>query len=120
MVNYYHDMWPHRAHILTPLTEKMGAPKKGTKQSKFIWMEAMQAVFKQMKVLMAVDVICALSKSQPHLQHLYRCFGLPTWTVHYATEEISSLLRQEAQQCSMQLIHDGQGTSINCHDLEGI
>jgi hypothetical protein len=57
MVNYYRDMWPHRAHILAPLTEKMGTPKKGTKQSKFMWTEVMQAAFKQMKALMAADVL---------------------------------------------------------------
>jgi hypothetical protein len=37
MVNYYRDMWPHRAHVLTPLTSKMGAPKKGEKKTKFEW-----------------------------------------------------------------------------------
>jgi hypothetical protein len=59
MVNYYRDMWPHRAHILAQLTEKMGAPKKGAKQPKFVWTEAMQMAFKRMKAMMAADVLCA-------------------------------------------------------------
>ena len=59
MVNFYCNMWPHRAHILAPLTAKTGAPKKGAKQSKFVWTENMQATFKRMKAMMASDVLCA-------------------------------------------------------------
>ena len=42
MVNFYRDMWPHRAHILAPLTAKTGAPKKGQKAPPFIWISEMQ------------------------------------------------------------------------------
>ena len=59
MVNFYRDMWKHRAHILAPLTAKTGAPKKGAKQPKFVWTEDMQTAFKHMKALMAADVLCA-------------------------------------------------------------
>jgi hypothetical protein len=61
MVNYYHDMWPHRAHVLAPLTAKTGAPKKGKKQAKFLWTPKMQSAFEQMKALMAMDALCAYS-----------------------------------------------------------
>ncbi len=70
MVNYYPDMWPHRAHILMPLTSHTGAPKKGQTQKKYVWMEKMQAAFNQMKALMAMDILCAyLNHNKPF--HVY-------------------------------------------------
>jgi hypothetical protein len=45
MVNYYRDMLPHRLHILTPLTAKTGAPKKGEKPPPFQWTLEMQKAF---------------------------------------------------------------------------
>jgi hypothetical protein len=59
MVNYYCNMWPHRAHILMPLTSQTGAPKKGQPQQKYVLTEKLQVAFKQMKALMAMDVLCA-------------------------------------------------------------
>jgi hypothetical protein len=59
MVKYYHNMWPHRAHILAPLTSQTGAPPKGKTQSKYIWTKDMQTAFDQMKALMAMDILCA-------------------------------------------------------------
>jgi hypothetical protein len=52
-------MWPHRSHILAPLTAKTGAPKKGEKPPPFQWTLEMQKAFNQMKALMAADVLCA-------------------------------------------------------------
>ena len=52
-------MWPHRSEILAPLTVQTGAPKKGEKQSPFMWTPEMQKAFDQMKTLMAADVLCA-------------------------------------------------------------
>jgi len=52
-------MWPHRSHILAPLTKHTGAPKKGEKQPKFYWTPEMQNTFDEMKALMTADVMCA-------------------------------------------------------------
>jgi len=60
MVNYYRDMRPHRSEILAPLTARTGAPKKGKKQSPFVWTDTMQKEFDQMKALMAADVLLRL------------------------------------------------------------
>jgi hypothetical protein len=59
MVNYYRDMWPHRSHILAPLTKQTGALKKGSKAPPFNWTPEMQKAFKQMKTLMAAEVLCS-------------------------------------------------------------
>ncbi len=70
MVNYRHNMWPQRAHILTLLTSKTGAPKKGQSQKKYVWMEEMQTAFNQMKALMAMDVLCAYPNHNKQF-HIY-------------------------------------------------
>jgi hypothetical protein len=59
MVNYYRDMWPHRSHILSPLTAKTGAPQKGVKNPPFKWTPEMQKAVEEMKALMAAEVLCA-------------------------------------------------------------
>jgi hypothetical protein len=59
MVNYCRGMWPHRSHILAPLTAKTGTPKKGAKPPAFQWTPDMQTAFNQMKSFMTADVLCA-------------------------------------------------------------
>jgi hypothetical protein len=59
MVNYYRDMWPHRSHILSPLTANTGAPPKGVKTPPFKWTPEMQKAFEEMKALMVAEVLCA-------------------------------------------------------------
>jgi hypothetical protein len=59
IVKYYRDMWPHRSHILIPITAKTGTPKKGVEAPPFEWTPEMQKAFDLMKALMAADVLCA-------------------------------------------------------------
>ena len=58
-INYYRDMWPHRSHIMAPLTEACGNPKKGSDIIKFIWTPAMQDAFEATKALISVDTMSA-------------------------------------------------------------
>jgi hypothetical protein len=69
MVNFYRNMWPHRSHILAPLTKHTGAPKTGETQPKCNWTPEMQKAF-EMKALMAADVMCAYpNHNKPY--HIY-------------------------------------------------
>ena len=50
-------MWPHRSHILAPLTAKTGSrSKKGVKPPAFQWTPDMQKAFDQMIALITADV----------------------------------------------------------------
>ncbi len=57
MVNHYRDMWPHRSHILSPLTTNTGAPQKDVKAHPFKWTPEMQKTFEEMKALMAAEIL---------------------------------------------------------------
>ena len=57
-VNYYKDMWPSRAHILKPLTDKAGNNQPKSRKD-FDWTEEMEKAFKRMKALLVTDVLTA-------------------------------------------------------------
>ena len=51
-VNYYRDMWPHRSHILAPLTDLTGT-------NKFVWESIHQQAFERMVKLLSSDALLA-------------------------------------------------------------
>ena len=57
-------MWPHRSHIMAPLTKECGAHKTGKngkrpKEEKFKWTDEMQDAFEKTKTLIAIDTMSA-------------------------------------------------------------
>jgi hypothetical protein len=54
-VNYYHDMWPSRAHILKPLKDQSDLKKRAPIK----WTDEMQKAFDKMRLLMAADALAA-------------------------------------------------------------
>ena len=57
MVTYYRDMWPRRSHVLAPLTDLLGTGDEMPRQ--FVWGDAQQKAFDQMKAIMAKDTLLA-------------------------------------------------------------
>ena len=50
VVNYYRDMWPKQAHILSPLSDESG-------KKTFHWTDEMDKALKQMKVILSADAV---------------------------------------------------------------
>jgi hypothetical protein len=61
-------VWPHRSHILSPLTSKTGAPQKGVKAPPFKWTPEMQNAFEEMKALMVGEVLCVYPNHNKQLK----------------------------------------------------
>ena len=51
-VNYYRDMWPKQAHILSPLSDKSG-------NKTFQWTDEMDKKFIHMKAISSADALMA-------------------------------------------------------------
>jgi hypothetical protein len=54
-INYYHDIWPSRAHIPKPLIDQSGLKKRAPIK----WTDEMQKAFDKMRLLMAADALAA-------------------------------------------------------------
>jgi hypothetical protein len=54
-VNYYHDMWPSREHILNPLTDQSCLKKRAPIK----WTSEMKQAFDKMCMLMAANALAA-------------------------------------------------------------
>jgi len=57
LANYYRDMWPHRAHIMKPLTDASGKRLRGTSSPKFTWTNEMQKALDELKAIVSQDVL---------------------------------------------------------------
>ena len=53
MINYYHDMWHHRSHILAPHTVMCSA------KSKFVWGDKEQKAFKDLNAILCQETLLA-------------------------------------------------------------
>ena len=52
MVNYYHDVWKRRSHIIAPLAKLSGQSK-----AKFAWTEVEQKAFEATKAMIARETL---------------------------------------------------------------
>ena len=65
-MGYYHDMYPHRLHILASLTKLTGGPKKQIVR----WTNECELAIKQMIALLVEDVLLSYpDHTQPF--HVY-------------------------------------------------
>ena len=62
-VNYYRDMWPKPAHILSPLSDESG-------KKTFQWTDEMDKAFLQMKAILREDALMAYPNNNKQF-HIY-------------------------------------------------
>ena len=67
-VNYYRDMWPSRAHVLKPLSDKSGLKKR----DKLVWTDEMQTAFDKMRLQHVLHIRMILMSTLDMLVQLVR------------------------------------------------
>ena len=85
MVNYYHNMWPHRAHIIAPLREKTDTPKKGAQKPKFVAMMVANVLCAYLNHNLPFDIYTDASDYQ-----LRSCIMQDEKTVAYYSKKLNS------------------------------
>ena len=68
-IHYYRGMWPHRSHIIAPLTSKTRSQKRGEIKV-FKMIDKMEKAFKGTKALIATDILAAFHDHSKHF-HSY-------------------------------------------------
>ena len=64
MINYYHDMWQRRSHILAPLTAMV------SNKAKFVWDDTCQKAFDKIKEVISREMLLAFLDLEKEF-HIY-------------------------------------------------
>ena len=121
-INYYRDMWPHRSHIMAPLTSKCGAHKEGKKPSidKFKWTPEMQDAFEKTKALIATDTVTAYPDHNKPYDIYTDASSYQLGAVLIQQRTTCCLLFQEIKQRTKELYNYGKRAFIHSSYAKGI
>jgi hypothetical protein len=87
LVNFYHDLYPHQAEILAPLTSLCG------KKEKFVWNKEHNEAFLKMKQVTAAETMLTYPNfDEPFVVH--------TDASNYAKQQASRILQQKTHRCA--------------------